>query len=46
LHGQQLAAEIALIQALGGGYMDGAATATPAAAATTPAPAHAPDTTP
>ncbi|THD07900.1 efflux transporter outer membrane subunit [Metallibacterium scheffleri] len=46
LHGQQLAAEVALIQALGGGYMDGAATATPAAAATTPAPAHAPDTTP
>lgn len=46
LHGQQLAAEVALIQALGGGYMDGAATATPAAAATTPVPAHAPDAMP
>ncbi|MHB1896618.1 MAG: efflux transporter outer membrane subunit [Metallibacterium sp.] len=43
LHGQQLGAEIALIQALGGGYQDAAAPTTPPAKTT---PAHAPDSTP
>ena len=43
LHGQQLGAEIALIQALGGGYQDATAPTTPPAKTT---PAHAPDSTP
>jgi len=50
LHGQQLAAEIALIQALGGGYQDDdhLRATSPAAATTTSStvPAHVPDAMP
>ncbi|MCK9367350.1 MAG: efflux transporter outer membrane subunit [Metallibacterium scheffleri] len=48
LHGQQLAAEIALIQALGGGYADSDRTMEPSTATTTSptVPAHVPDAMP